>query len=84
MNSNERTAAIDSAKDLGDRHAQELTEFVDGLTDLQPNDAMMILGTYMNRIQEGLKIDALSAQAAVSALEHTSSELDSEREIADT
>lgn len=68
MDSQSRNDAIRSATELGNRHAQELTSFVDGLADLQPNDAMLILGTYMNRIQEGLQIDALSAQTAVDAL----------------
>jgi hypothetical protein len=70
----EVTEAVSAATELGDRHAQELTTFVDGVTELQPNEAMLILGTYMNRIQEGLKIDALSAQSAISAMENMSEE----------
>lgn len=60
--------ALQAASELGDKHAKELTEFVDGVTELQPNEAMLILGTYMNRIQQGLHIDALSAQTAVDAM----------------
>lgn len=62
--------ALQKATELGDRHAKELASFVDGVAELKPQEAMLILGTYMNRIQAGLNIDALTAQEAIGEMEN--------------